>query len=165
MTFRMACPHCKRTLKVTEPAFGKTVPCPGCNQPIKVPHPTAVPSTAPVQARCAVDWRRREPRSRSPAGAVARLNALHARWPTRQTIRWRFFILNPVPPRRLPTVGHRAVDGFADRAMRLRLASCPPVCRACRTSNRQGSHRSLPHFPRGRHRASSTSSILDSSVI
>ena len=39
MSFKMDCPHCKKTLNVTEKAFGKTVPCPGCNQPIKVPHP------------------------------------------------------------------------------------------------------------------------------
>ena len=44
MAFKMDCPHCKRTLNVTEKAFGKTVPCPGCNQPIQVPQPkVAVP--------------------------------------------------------------------------------------------------------------------------
>ena len=37
MSFKMDCPLCKRTLNVTEKAFGKTVPCPGCNQPVTVP--------------------------------------------------------------------------------------------------------------------------------
>ena len=37
MTFKMDCPHCMRTLNVTEKAMGKTVPCPGCNQPVAVP--------------------------------------------------------------------------------------------------------------------------------
>ena len=49
MSFKINCPHCKRALNVTEPAFGKTVPCPGCKQPIKVPHPAAAPATAPAQ--------------------------------------------------------------------------------------------------------------------
>jgi len=49
MSFKISCPHCKRALNVTEPAFGKTVPCPGCKQPIKVPHPAAVPSSVPAQ--------------------------------------------------------------------------------------------------------------------
>ena len=49
MSFKISCPHCKRALNVTEPAFGKTVPCPGCKQPIKVPHLTAGPSNAPVE--------------------------------------------------------------------------------------------------------------------
>lgn len=39
MSFKINCPHCTRTLYVTEPAFGKTVPCPGCNQPVRVPYP------------------------------------------------------------------------------------------------------------------------------
>ena len=39
MPFKLSCPHCRRGLKVTEPAFGKTVPCPGCDQPISVPFP------------------------------------------------------------------------------------------------------------------------------
>jgi len=37
MFFKMDCPHCKRTLKITKKAFGKTVPCPGCSKPVKVP--------------------------------------------------------------------------------------------------------------------------------
>jgi hypothetical protein len=37
MSFKMDCPHCKRTLNVTEKAFGKTVPCPGCKQPVTLP--------------------------------------------------------------------------------------------------------------------------------
>lgn len=43
MSFKMDCPHCKRTLNVTEKAFGKTVPCPGCNQPVTVPQHWAPP--------------------------------------------------------------------------------------------------------------------------
>ena len=39
MSFKISCPHCQKGLKVTEPAFGKTVPCPGCNQPISIPFP------------------------------------------------------------------------------------------------------------------------------
>jgi hypothetical protein len=39
MSFKISCPHCARTLSVTEPAFGKTVSCPGCNQPLQVPYP------------------------------------------------------------------------------------------------------------------------------
>lgn len=39
MSFKMFCPHCKRTLNVNETALGKTVPCPGCNQQIKVVRP------------------------------------------------------------------------------------------------------------------------------
>ena len=39
MSFTMDCPHCMKTLNVTEKAFGKTVPCPSCNQPIDVPQP------------------------------------------------------------------------------------------------------------------------------
>jgi hypothetical protein len=39
MPIKISCPHCTRALNVTEPAFGKTVPCPACNQPIKVPYP------------------------------------------------------------------------------------------------------------------------------
>ena len=54
MSFRITCPHCNRGLNITEPAFGKTLPCPGCQQPIKVPHPTSVPSSAPV--RQAAPW-------------------------------------------------------------------------------------------------------------
>jgi len=55
MSFKMNCPHCNRTLNVTEKAFGKTVPCPnpGCNGLIQVPssppHPV-VPKTQPIQA-------------------------------------------------------------------------------------------------------------------
>jgi hypothetical protein len=37
MAFKMDCPHCRKTLNITEKAFGKTVPCPGCKQPIAVP--------------------------------------------------------------------------------------------------------------------------------
>ena len=40
MSFKISCPHCTKTLNVTEPAFGKVVPCPGCGQPISVPNPT-----------------------------------------------------------------------------------------------------------------------------
>lgn len=40
MSFQISCPHCKKSLKVTKPAFGKTVPCPGCKKPINVPFPT-----------------------------------------------------------------------------------------------------------------------------
>jgi hypothetical protein len=46
MSFKMDCPHCMKTLNVTEKAMGKTVPCPGCNQPVTIPpkspllHPT-----------------------------------------------------------------------------------------------------------------------------
>lgn len=47
MAFKMDCPHCRKTLNVTEKAFGKTVPCPGCNQPI------AVPQQEPTQASAA----------------------------------------------------------------------------------------------------------------
>ena len=39
MGFKFTCPHCNAALNVTEPAFGKTIPCPGCKQPIKVPQP------------------------------------------------------------------------------------------------------------------------------
>ena len=39
MSFKINCPHCAKTLNVTEPAFGKTVSCPGCKQAITVPHP------------------------------------------------------------------------------------------------------------------------------
>lgn len=38
------CPYCKNLLKVTEKAFGKTVPCPICQQPIAVPSAPATPS-------------------------------------------------------------------------------------------------------------------------
>ena len=37
MAFEMKCPHCMKRLRVTEKAFGKTVPCPGCNRPVTVP--------------------------------------------------------------------------------------------------------------------------------
>ena len=37
MAFKMDCPHCMRTLNVTEKAMGRTVPCPGCDQPVAVP--------------------------------------------------------------------------------------------------------------------------------
>ncbi len=37
MSFKISCPHCMRTLNVSERAIGQTVPCPGCNQPITVP--------------------------------------------------------------------------------------------------------------------------------
>jgi len=37
MAFKMDCPHCMRTLNVTETAMGKTIPCPGCHQPVAVP--------------------------------------------------------------------------------------------------------------------------------
>jgi hypothetical protein len=47
MSFKISCPHCKRMLKVTEPAFGKTVPCPGCNHPINIPIPSAESPSAP----------------------------------------------------------------------------------------------------------------------
>lgn len=46
MSFKINCPHCTRTLKVTELAFGKTLPCPGCKQPIHVPQPAAMSSSA-----------------------------------------------------------------------------------------------------------------------
>lgn len=46
MSFTITCPHCSKTLRVTEPAFGKTVPCPGCGQPIEVPWPSASSQTA-----------------------------------------------------------------------------------------------------------------------
>jgi len=46
MFFKMDCPHCKRSLNVTEKAFGKTVACPGCNQPINVPDLAAMMSAA-----------------------------------------------------------------------------------------------------------------------
>lgn len=39
MFFKITCPHCNSPLRVTEPAFGKTVPCPGCNYPVQVPYP------------------------------------------------------------------------------------------------------------------------------
>ena len=40
MSFKISCPHCKRTLSVTEKAVGKTGPCPVCNKPVTVPkHP------------------------------------------------------------------------------------------------------------------------------
>jgi hypothetical protein len=39
MSFKMDCPHCAKTLNVTEKAIGKTVPCPSCNQPVKVSQP------------------------------------------------------------------------------------------------------------------------------
>ena len=47
MSFKMDCPHCRRTLNVTEKALGRTLPCPGCNQPVAVPshEPKSVPLT------------------------------------------------------------------------------------------------------------------------
>jgi hypothetical protein len=50
MAFTIECPHCHRTLNVTEKAFGRTLPCPGCNQPIKVPQPAQPSPTLPVDA-------------------------------------------------------------------------------------------------------------------
>jgi hypothetical protein len=60
MGFKIACPHCSRTLNVTEPAFGKTVPCPACNRPIDVAYPAqpphqAVPAAPPAWAGAAQD--------------------------------------------------------------------------------------------------------------
>jgi len=46
MSFTITCPHCAKTLRVTEPAFGKTVPCPGCGQPIQVEAPPLETSRA-----------------------------------------------------------------------------------------------------------------------
>ena len=37
MSFKMSCPHCKKTLNVPEKAFGKTAPCPYCKGQIEVP--------------------------------------------------------------------------------------------------------------------------------
>ena len=45
MSFTMDCPHCKRSLNVTEKAAGKTVPCPGCGQPVAVPQGAPPPCT------------------------------------------------------------------------------------------------------------------------
>ena len=59
MSFKMDCPHCKRTLNVTDKVFGKTVACPGCNQSFTVPaspprsvvkKAQAVPPPSPRQA-------------------------------------------------------------------------------------------------------------------
>jgi len=51
MAFKMDCPHCKKTLNVTEAAFGRTLPCPRCNQPVTVPEqPESLPPLRPVQA-------------------------------------------------------------------------------------------------------------------
>ena len=49
MSFKMDCPHCMRTLNVTEEAFGKTVPCPGCNQPVAVPREPPLPPVRQVE--------------------------------------------------------------------------------------------------------------------
>jgi hypothetical protein len=67
MAFKMDCPHCRKTLNVTEKAFGKTVPCPGCNQPIAVPQQepmqasVARPATAMAQAVTATPTRASPP--------------------------------------------------------------------------------------------------------
>jgi hypothetical protein len=51
MSFKMSCPHCNRTLNLTEKAMGMIVPCPGCNQPVTVPQaPPSLPSVHPVAA-------------------------------------------------------------------------------------------------------------------
>jgi hypothetical protein len=51
MSFKMDCPHCKRTLNVSEKAIGKTVPCPGCSQPVTIPQePPSLRSLRPVEA-------------------------------------------------------------------------------------------------------------------
>ena len=63
MSFKMECPHCKRTLNVTEKAFGKTVPCPGCNQPVTVPYkpPALRPRLIPCQeANLSLSHKRRK---------------------------------------------------------------------------------------------------------
>ena len=130
MSFNINCPHCKRALNVTEPAFGKTVPCPGCKQPIKVPHPAAVPSSPPNQ-RAATQAGGAESRSQDPFHAL--LDACAATWaggteshgaqapppaqlpPSMPSMPdgatpdgpRGLFILNPVPPRHLPTAGHQ----------------------------------------------------------
>jgi hypothetical protein len=43
MPVKMECPHCNKALRVTEKAFGRTVPCPSCHQPISVSQPTQPP--------------------------------------------------------------------------------------------------------------------------
>ena len=47
---RSVAPHCKRTLNVSERAFGKTVPCPGCGQPVTAPR-----QSMPLQPMCPVE--------------------------------------------------------------------------------------------------------------
>ncbi len=48
MSFNISCPHCAKTLRVTERAFGKTVPCPGCGQPIQVEAPPPISTESGV---------------------------------------------------------------------------------------------------------------------
>lgn len=52
MSFKMDCPRCGKTLKVSEKAFGKVVPCPGCNQPLTVPEQSeSLSPLRPVQGQ------------------------------------------------------------------------------------------------------------------
>ena len=53
MSFKIDCPHCKRTLNVTEKAFGKTVPCPFCSQPLAVPQAPRPQRAVPPVGRMA----------------------------------------------------------------------------------------------------------------
>ncbi len=52
MAFKMDCPHCKKTLNVTEKALGRTVSCPGCSQPVTVPQqPESLLPPRPVEVQ------------------------------------------------------------------------------------------------------------------
>jgi hypothetical protein len=42
--YKMACPHCARTLKYGKGAIGKTARCPGCGSAVVVPSPEEVPA-------------------------------------------------------------------------------------------------------------------------
>ena len=62
MPFKMDCPHCHRTLNVTEKAFGKKVPCPNCKQPVTVPQWAESPADVAIAADD------KTPMPHSPAG-------------------------------------------------------------------------------------------------
>ena len=83
MSFKISCPHCAKALNVTEPAFGKTVPCPGCNQPIKVPIPAQPLRQASPVGPPPPPWSGVAQNGASTPGAseaLAARNAAHTRW-------------------------------------------------------------------------------------
>ena len=111
MSFKINCPHCAKTLNVTEPAFGKTVSL----SRLQPAHQGSTSGTAgePCLLVTAAGGHRQDDRNAGFGRAIAaecRPCPRTVGWRNRRTIRWRSFI--PI----LPPPGH----------------ACPQECRRCR---------------------------------
>ena len=163
MSFKVSCPHCKKILRITEPAFGKILPCPGCNQPINV---RTRPRCLPVRPWNALRWGlvgSSLPADSSPAQLPSSMPAM----PNDATPDDPLAFLHSEPGASASPADRWSseADGSAEPGSAPPPDQLPPSMPSLPDMECRRVRHSIPHFRKERRRVSSISSISDSNVI